>query len=64
MVREVISVREAAQRAGVHRDTLYAAIKQGRLNGVLCHGVTMVYSDEIARFAVLPKGRPRKQTNG
>jgi excisionase family DNA binding protein len=54
-VREAYSVREVAERFGLHRDTIYQEINEGRLEARKVRGRTVVLRDALdAWCASLP----------
>lgn len=54
---ELIAVNEAAKSRGVHVDTLYQAMQDGRLDYAECEGKRMLLLDQVQAFAPARRGR-------
>jgi len=48
--REGFSVREVAERFGLHRDTIYQEINEGRLEACKVRGRTVIFRDALAAW--------------
>lgn len=48
--REAYSIREIAERYGLHRDTIYQEINDGRLEAVKVRGRTVILRDAISAW--------------
>ena len=49
-VREGFSVRDVAKRYGLHRDTIYQEINEGRLEACKVRGRTVIFLDALAAW--------------
>jgi excisionase family DNA binding protein len=58
-VLATLSVVEAAKTAGVSRDTIYSAIRDGRLTALDCCGKWRILKTDAEAFVRNSRGRPR-----
>lgn len=54
---ELVAVVEAAKSRGVHVDTLYQAMEDGRLDYVECGKKKMLLSEQVKTFTAARRGR-------
>jgi excisionase family DNA binding protein len=63
---DLMTIAEAAELLGVHRQTVYTAIREGRMESIKRYGKALVSRSEVDAYqrrtrpgGVKPRGRPR-----
>ena len=66
MILETVSVKEAAEMLGIHKDTLYSAAHSDseRLRGVRCGKQIRLLKEDVDNYQARPYGEKRKEGAG
>ncbi|MGW8326027.1 MAG: helix-turn-helix domain-containing protein [Desulfobacterales bacterium] len=57
---KLLSVKNVAQRLGVHHSRVRIFIKEGRLPAQKIGGAWVIKENDIKKLKIMPRGRPKR----